>query len=160
MRKLLPVFICLLLVISCDKKRVFDEYESLPGKWHKDSVVTFKFQAPDTIQEYNLFINLRNNANYKYSNLFLITNMNFPNGKVIGDTLEYEMAAPSGEWLGTGFGELKQNKLWYKENVRFSEIGEYSFNIQQAMRKSGETEGILEFEGITEVGFRIEKAIK
>ncbi|HET8752936.1 MAG TPA: gliding motility lipoprotein GldH [Salinimicrobium sp.] len=159
MRKLLLLFACLLLMISCDKKRIFDEYQNLPGKWHKDSVVTFNFQAPDTIRDYNLFINLRNNADYKYSNLFLITNMNFPNGKVISDTLEYDMAAPSGKWLGTGFGDLKENKLWYKENVRFSEVGGYTFEVEQAMRKSGETEGIIELEGITEVGFRIEKAI-
>ena len=66
------------------------------------------------------------------------------------------MTTPSGEWLGTGFGELKENKLWYRENIRFTEAGEYEVNIQQAMRKNGETEGIESLDGVTEVGFRIE----
>lgn len=158
MHKALPVcLLSCLLLFSCDQTRVVDKYESLPDQWHKDSIVSFNFTAPDTIRPYNLFINLRNNSNYRYSNLFLVTNMNFPNGKVISDTLEYRMATPSGEWLGTGFGEIKENKLWYKENVRFSEEGEYKINIQQAMRKGGDTEGIQDLEGITEVGFRIEK---
>src|SRR5690606_24464487 len=120
------------------------------------SLVSLQFTAPDTVNTYNLFINLRNNSDYQFSNLFLITQMNFPNGKVISDTLEYQMATPSGEWLGTGFGDLKENKLWYKESIRFSEAGEYVIDIQHAMRQSGETEGIGELEGITDVGFRIE----
>lgn len=158
MAKVFPLLIlcCIFLLFSCDKNRVFDQYESLPNEWHKDSAVSFTLEAPDTLQTYNLFINLRNNSDYNYSNLFLITKMNFPNGKVISDTLEYKMTASSGEWLGTGFGEVKENKLWYKENIRFSEEGEYRIDIQQAMRKGGETHGIETLEGITEVGFRIE----
>ncbi|WP_424492863.1 gliding motility lipoprotein GldH [Salinimicrobium sp. GXAS 041] len=152
----ISLFTCFLL-FSCDKKRVVDKYESIPNQWHKDSVVSFNFTPPDTIRPYNLFINLRNNSDYRFSNLFLVANMTFPNGKVVSDTLEYRMAEPSGKWLGTGFGELKENKLWYKENVRFSEEGEYQINIEQAMRKGGDTDGIQDLEGITEVGFRIEK---
>ena len=156
-RNLLVLFFsCFLVLTACDKRRVFDRYESLPGQWHRDSLVSFSVVAPDTINSYDLFINIRNDSDYKYSNLFLITNMNFPNGKVISDTLEYAMAAPSGEWLGTGFGELKESKLWYKENIRFTEAGEYRIDIQHAMRQSGNTQGIEELEGITDVGFRIE----
>lgn len=151
--------LCAFLLMACDEKRVFDQYESLPGQWHRDSLVSFSVTAPDTINSYNLFLNVRNNSDYRYSNLFLITNMNFPNGKVISDTLEYEMAAPSGDWLGTGFGELKESKLWYKEDIRFTEAGEYVIDIQHAMRQSGETEGIEELEGITDVGFRIEHTV-
>lgn len=152
---------CLLFVsflaTSCDSKRVFDEYKSLPGHWHKDSAVTFTVQGLDTARTYDLFINIRNNNAYKYSNLFLVTKMNFPNGKVIADTLEYEMAYPNGEWMGTGFTDLKENKLWYKENVRFPEIGTYTLKIRHAMRQNGKVEGIEKLQGITEVGFRIEK---
>lgn len=141
---------------SCDKTRVYDNYKSLPNQWHKDSVVVFNVQAPDTLNTYNLFFNVRNNSDYNYSNLYLISEMHFPNGMVLSDTLEYRMAAPSGEWLGTGFGEVKENKLWYKNNVRFTEEGEYEIRLQQAMRKNDEIEGIENLQGITEVGFRIE----
>lgn len=153
-----PVYIlvCLMVLMSCDKKRVYDEYQSLPNEWHKDSVVSFQLKAPDTLNKYNLFINLRNNSDYKYSNLYLITEINFPYGKVISDTLQYEMAKPSGEWLGTGFGEVKESKLWYKENFQFPEAGEYTVNIQHAMRKRDSVTGIEKLEGLTEVGFRIE----
>lgn len=160
MRKtfLLSLFLLSLFVSSCDSKRVFDEYKSVPNHWNKDSVISFTVHGLDTAQTYNLFINIRNNNQYQYSNLFLITEMNFPNGKVIADTLEYEMAYPDGSWMGEGFSNIKENKLWYKENVRFSEIGTYKINIRQAMRQNGEVEGIENLKGITEVGFRIEKS--
>ena len=157
-RFLVLLTFCVFLLFSCDEKRVFDEYKTLPNEWHKDSVLNFKFKAPDTLNNYNLFINLRNNSDYKYNNLYLITRFNFPNGKVLSDTLQYEMAKPSGEWLGTGFGEVKENKLWFKEDFRFAERGKYSVDFQQAMRKRDSTTGIESLKGITEVGFRIEKS--
>lgn len=144
------------LFISCDSDSVFDQYKSVPNKWHKDSVVSFKVNSPDTIKMYNLFVNLRNNNAYKFNNLFLIVEMNFPNGKVIKDTLEYKMANPEGKFLGTGFTDIKENKLWYKENVVFEETGEYTVNIQHAMRENGKVNGVVNLEGITDIGFRIE----
>ena len=98
---------------SCDANRVFDEYTSVSGKWHKDQIISFKVNAPDSINNYNLFVNLRNTNAYKYNNLFLIMEMVYPNGKTIKDTLEYEMAKPNGELLGTGFADVKENKLEY-----------------------------------------------
>ena len=150
------LFLGLLFFASCDEKRVYDNYESISGEWHRDSLVRFRFEAPDTLRNYNFFINLRNNSEYDFSNIYLITELNFPNGKVISDTLQYEMAEPSGEWLGTGFGDVKESKLWYKENVRFTEPGEYLVTVQQAMRRRDSIGGIKKLEGITEVGFRIE----
>jgi len=159
MQNKLGWFLVLLVIgfTSCDSNRVFDEYKSVPNQWHKDSVIEFNITPPDSIKPYNLFVNLRNTSDYKYSNLFLIVEMNFPNGKRIKDTLEYQMAKPNGEFLGTGFSDVKENKLWYKESVVFSEEGEYKVNIQHAMRENGEVEGVRELEGITDVGFRIEK---
>lgn len=145
-----------ILVSSCDSKGVYDEYEAVAREWHKDSVVSFKLGKLDSLKSYDLYINVRNNNDYKYSNLFLITEIQFPKGKVISDTLQYNMAAPNGEWLGTGFGDVKESKLWYKENVNFSEPGEYEVRIKQAMRKNGAVEGIEYLKGITHVGFRIE----
>ncbi|GAA4890932.1 gliding motility lipoprotein GldH [Flaviramulus aquimarinus] len=142
--------------VSCDSNRVFDEYKSVPNKWHKDSVISFKVSPPDSINTYNLFVNLRNTNAYKYNNLFLIIEMVFPHGKTIKDTLEYKMTEPSGKLLGTGYTDVKENKLWYKDQVVFKETGEYTVNIQHAMRENGKVNGVKELEGVTDIGFRIE----
>ncbi len=150
-------------VVSCDSNAVFDTYKSVPKEWHKDSIASFNFKAPDTLKNYNLYVNLRNTDAYKFSNLFLIVELDYPNGKVVTDTLEYKMAAPNGELLGTGFSDLKENKLWfrgYKEPFKFNEEGEYIVNIQHAMRKNGDVNGVEFLKGITDIGFRVEKAQK
>jgi len=60
------------LFISCDKKRVFDEYQSVGSAWNMKKEVVFELPKMDTLKKYNLFINLRANDNYKFNNLFLI----------------------------------------------------------------------------------------
>lgn len=157
---LLVIFACISLM-SCDSNAVYDQYKSVPNQWHKDSITTFNFKAPDTINSYNLYVNLRNTNDYRFSNLFLIVELNYPNGKAVKDTLEYKMAKPNGELLGTGFTDVKENKLWYrgyKVPFKFSEKGDYSVDIQHAMRKNGEVNGLENLDGITDIGFRIEQA--
>ncbi|WP_299363890.1 gliding motility lipoprotein GldH [Winogradskyella sp.] len=157
---LVLAIISLVLITSCDSKAVYDEYKSVPNKWHKDSIASFNFKAPDTLNNYNLYVNLRNTNEYPFSNLFLIVELNYPNGKAVIDTLEYKMAAPNGELLGSGFTDLKENKLWYrgyKSPFRFGEKGDYVVNIQHAMRKNGDVKGVVKLEGITDIGFRVEQ---
>ncbi|WP_439152130.1 gliding motility lipoprotein GldH [Winogradskyella sp.] len=152
------VIVCFLFQ-SCDSNAVFDKYKSVPNQWHKDSLASFNFTAPDTLNNYNLFVNLRNTNDYQFNNLFLIVELNYPNGKAVKDTLKYNMAAPNGELLGAGFSDIKENKLWYKgyeSPFKFTENGDYIVNIQHAMRKNGEVDGVENLEGITDVGFRIE----
>ena len=143
------------LLFSCDKKRVFDEYKSVGSAWHKDSVVTFDLPVLDSTKKYNLFVNLRDNNDYPFNNLFLIVALEMPNGFTKVDTLEYQMANPDGTLLGNGFTDIKESKLYYREGVKFR--GKYKVHIIQAVRQSGKFPGVQELDGITDVGFRIEQ---
>ncbi|GIZ07988.1 gliding motility lipoprotein GldH [Flavobacterium sp. UMI-01] len=143
------------LFCSCDERRVFDQYQSIGSAWHKDSIISFHLPVLDSTKKYDVFINLRANNNYPYNNLFLIVTLEKPNGYTKVDTLEYEMAAPDGTLLGEGFTDLKESKLFYKEDVRFR--GKYTVNIKQAVRESGKVPGVTELQGITDIGIRIEK---
>ncbi|WP_264511739.1 gliding motility lipoprotein GldH [Flavobacterium sp. N1719] len=145
-----------LLLISCDKKSVFDEYKSVGNAWHKDSIVSFDLPEMDPSKKYNLFLNVRDNNDFPFDNLFLIVSMEQPNHKVKVDTLEYKMANPDGTLMGDGFTDVKESKLYYKENYSFSQKGTYKVHIQQALRETGKVPGVERLKGITEVGFRVE----
>lgn len=149
------LLLVVILFSSCDKKRVFDEYKSVGSGWHKDSIVTFNLPELDSTKRYNLFVNLRANNNYQFNNLFLIVALELPNGFTKVDTLEYQMADRDGTLLGNGFSDIKESKLFYKENVRFK--SKYKVYIKQAVRENGKIPGVTALDGITEVGFRIEK---
>lgn len=156
--KFLLFLIFLTLLVSCDSKQIFDEYTSLQsGQWEINTPITYQFTIKDTLAKKNLFLNIRNDNDYEFNNLFLITKMKFPDGNSIIDTLEYDMADKVGNFLGKGFSEIKENKLFYKEHILFPTKGNYSLEVFQAMRKNGNVEGIQKLQGIIGVGFRIEK---
>ncbi|MBA6313818.1 gliding motility lipoprotein GldH [Cellulophaga baltica] len=158
MAKYLFCFLSLVLLASCDTTTVSSEYKSTPnGSWDKDDIKEFQITELDSTQHYDIFINLRNDEKYAYSNIFLIAELEYPNGASVKDTLEYEMTLPDGQWLGKGSGSIKESKLWYKENIVLPIKGVYNLKIAHAMRKNGRVEGIVDLEGITDVGYKIEK---
>lgn len=142
-------------LVSCDKKRVFDEYKSVGKSWDKDSVVSFDLPQMDPKKQYNLFVNIRDNNDYPFNNLFLIVAMEQPNKMTLVDTLEYQMANEDGSLLGEGFTDVKESKLVYKERMKFKP-GSYKIHIRHAVRQTGKVVGVKKLDGITEVGFRIE----
>lgn len=156
----MALFLTVVMLVSCESNTVFSDSQAMDGHWGADEVVQFKLPQLDSLKKYNLFLNIRNTNEYRYNNLFLIVNMTFPHGKTFTDTLEYRMANPDGSWMGQGIGNIKENKLWYKENVQFFEDGIYTVDIAQAMRNNGDVEGVTKLEGITDVGFSIEEASK
>lgn len=157
--KIYYVLVLFLGLVSCNSNLVFSKFEPMSnGKWQMDQQVDFQFSELDSVQGHNMFINIRNDNTYPFSNLFLITELEFPNGQTQKDTLEYKMAEPTGEWLGKGFGSIKENKLWYKENIVFPDSGVYKLSVAHAMRKNGEVDGLHILEGITDVGLEIEKS--
>ena len=152
---ILFVFV-LFLIISCDKKRVFDEYKSVGNAWHKDSIVSFDLPKLDPKKLFNMYVNVRDNDSYPFNNLFLIVSLEQPNHQVKVDTLEYQMTNPDGTLLGDGFSDIKENKLFYKDKVNLTQKGVYKIHIKQATRQTGKIEGVTSLPGISDVGFRIE----
>ncbi|TKD65043.1 gliding motility lipoprotein GldH [Flavobacterium sp. ASW18X] len=146
-----------LLLLACNTNIAHTEYIALNnGVWKSKDTLTFSFKELDTTATYQLFLNIRNDDTYEFSNLFLITELQQPNDQVLVDTLEYKMAQPTGEWLGRGTGSVKESKLWLKENINFSSSGVYTLKVQHAMRKNGSVNGVEDLTGITDVGLQIE----
>ncbi len=155
MKKVKPAFFFfgLLLIIfsACDRNKIFEEYKPIPDSgWNQDSLVHFSIPVTDTLQQHNLYINVRNKVSYSYSNLWLFVEIVQPDGKAVKDTFEISLADPSGKWFGEGFGGLKTLQTIYRRNVYFPVSGEYKINIRQGMREEN-------LEGISNIGFRVEK---
>lgn len=147
-----------MITTSCQKDVVFSQYQNIKGaEWYQNDVLAFEIPMQDTLSHYNLYINLRNTKEYPYSNLFLITRMSFPDRKQVTDTLEYEMTDTKGNFLGEGFSDIKENKLFYKENIHFNKTGTYLFEIKQAMRNRNQIQPIDPLKGVSDVGISIQK---
>ena len=146
------------LLSSCDRNLVFSEYKALEGnKWSENINISFDVDIKDTLSNHAIYINLRNDKDYNFNNIFLIINVDYPNKTKVTDTLEYKMTDDRGYFLGTGFIDIKENKLEFKEDIIFPTKGNYKFSIQHAMRKVGEENGVDDLKGVTDIGIEIEK---
>jgi gliding motility-associated lipoprotein GldH len=120
---------------SCKKAALYDKnLEINDGNWSIAQKPQFLVSIEDTLQNTDVYINLRNSSCYPYSNIFLFINTTFPNGKQARDTLECILANDKGQWLGDGLGDIWDNRILFKKNVRFPQKGVYTFEFEQAMR--------------------------
>ena len=137
---------------ACNPNLVFEQYQPVKNRnWDKDSVLVFTIPVSDTTDNHNIYINVRNDIDYAYSNIWLFINIEQPNGTSLEDKFEITLADPAGKWLGKGFGGLKTREVLFRRNVFFPMSGNYKITIQQGMREDVLT-------GISDVGVRIEKS--
>ncbi len=134
------VAVCLLLAVfisACNQNTVFSKYTTLPEDgWNKNNKLSFDIDIKDNNTLNNVYLTVRHADSYPFSNLFLFLNTTYPDGKYSIDTLECILANPKGEWLGHGAGDIFDNKILVKKNVRFPQIGKYTFTFEQGMRNN------------------------
>jgi gliding motility-associated lipoprotein GldH len=148
---LLSVIIAAVFLQSCDSSRVFEENEEIPKSlWSAKQSLVFQTNIEDTVSAHNVYLNIRNAGVYPFSNIFLFINTTLPGGQLDRDTVEIMLATPDGKWLGNGLGDIWDNQVLFKQQVRFPRAGEYRFEIIQAMR-------LDPLPGIMDAGIRIEK---
>jgi gliding motility-associated lipoprotein GldH len=141
-----------LLFFSCNTGSTFDKNVKIPDyRWDMNNIVSLDVEIKDTVNPQNIYINVRNASNYQYSNLFLFLTTKTPKGEIAGDTIELVLADERGKWLGSGMGDIWDNRILFKRNFLFPESGTWHFELQQAMRVSPLPQ-------IMDVGMRIEKS--
>ena len=143
------VFLCTLY--ACNSNVIFDKNKQIENAvWKSSDVIKFTVPLTDSVQACNFFINIRNSAEYQYSNIFLFIKTFYPNGKISIDTVECYLADKEGKWLGKRSGKVIDNRILFRRAVQFRQKGTYSFEFEQAMR-------VDELRGVEDFGIRIEK---
>lgn len=151
-RFFIPVFVAFMLAFyACKTDKLYEEYRTIdPSGWNKDSVALFSFNVDKTYLNYNLFLDVRNRGDYANSNLWLFVDITAPDYTCIHDTIEYQLAFPSGKWTGKGTGGIYTNQFPFRENVFFPIAGTYTISIRHAMRNEPLT-------GISDIGFGVKR---
>ena len=140
------------LFIGCNEKAVVDANKEISSRnWSYIKKVSIPVKIEDVNTSYNLYMNLRHTADYKYSNIFVLIHQVNPGGKRTTERKEFQLAYPDGEWLGSGAGNLYTYQLLFREKYKFPFPGTYVFEFEQNMRDSPLRE-------IRDVGMRVEPA--
>jgi gliding motility-associated lipoprotein GldH len=137
---------------SCTDTALVDINIAIPNRnWSYVNRIKVPVTITDPSKAYNLYLNLRQTSDYQYSNIFILLHCSGPGLPRTRERMEFRLAYPDGQWLGSGSGNLISNQIPLKQNFRFPEKGAYLFEIEQNMRDNPLHE-------ISDVGLRIEPA--
>src|SRR5512133_1436500 len=133
-----PIFIFLItlcnLLTYCDSNVVFSDSKSMEkSTWNLMDPASFNVKIQDTLKSNNIYFTIRTGSDYPYRNIWLFIRTISPEGKVIGDTVQYFLMDEKGKRLGNGFGDIREVNLPYKSNVYFPRKGSYKFSVQHGM---------------------------
>ena len=150
MNKSCAVLFLLLALIGCSSDNSEVQMKPLNGAWEMKAEQKFQIKINDAQNLKNIIFVVRNNNDYPFSNIRFIVNFtNLKDKKKQTDTLNYILARPNGEWMGTGFGSTKEILFQYKTDYKFPENGSYEIGILQAMRNKT-------LPGIEDIGIKIQ----
>lgn len=168
---LLPL---LLSLQSCLQSPFYQKSYDIPGnKWQVDNKLPFIVDISDTGIYYNMSLIFRHTNNYPYSNIWMKMSIKGPGDSSFRSVrIEVPLATPQGQWLGTGMGEIfEQRRMLVVDhnalpvtldmisvsessyNDIFSKEGRYEIRLEHNMREDA-------LPDVLHVGLRIEKSSK
>jgi len=149
---LAALFLAMLEPGCADPNAVIDQNTELNNNnWAYNNKISETVKIDDERMAYNLYLNLRVTADYKYSNIFVLIHQTGPDHKTTTTRLEFKLADIDGEWLGHGSGNLYSFQIPFWQYYKFPARGTYIFQIEQNMRDNPLKE-------VSDVGLRVEKA--
>lgn len=138
---------------SCVNSSLVDVNMEIPdNSWTYAKNVKAVVEIKDSSARYNLFFKMRNTADYRYSNIYVVMRLK---GNGLSKSLrhQFQLAKSDGKWLGRGSGDLYSNNFLLLKDFRFPKTGKYELVVEQNMRDNP-------LVGISDVGLTIESATK
>ncbi|MFN3839735.1 MAG: gliding motility lipoprotein GldH [Cyclobacteriaceae bacterium] len=155
MRKLIIVSLMLLLT-ACDSSRIYEKNHNFAKRWWVASEQPrFDFEIPDSSKPYNLYLNVRNESVYAFSNLYVTWHLLDSAGTELQQklTTEFLFDKKTGKPLGkSGIGDIYDHRFPLLSNHRFPYTGRYALQFEHFMRTDT-------LKGVLAVGLRIEKPL-
>lgn len=143
------LFGLILTLVGCRDDYFYSEsYELENYVWNSKDVKEFSFEIKDTSKVYMWFLDVRHSGDFEFSNFYVFPKRIAPNGKTYTDTLNIPLADPSGKWYGKGLGDILDNRVLWKKDVKFPQEGKYVFQFHQGSRED-------DLEGIVNIGLSI-----
>lgn len=148
------LFLVPIILLSCDHDVIYSDSRIIEkNTWNLMNELKFNIPVDDTITASNISFIIRTGSSYPFRNIWVFVSTTSPDGKTIGDTLQYELADEKGKWFGKGLGDINELILPYKSNVYFPVKGNYIFNIQHGMRDE-------DLKGVYDFGIRLTRTSK
>lgn len=147
-------FICLIIMLvclSCQHREAYYRFSELKdAKWSSGDTLVFNIDSTtlNTNTAYDISVELVNNTDYPYQNLWLYIQDDLEGNKFSSCQKQYEMIDHTGKWYGSGFGSIFQLSLMHQKRIVFTQKQNRVIKIVHGMRD----EPLV---GIEKVGIKI-----
>ncbi len=153
------VRLCLLLLLSgffsCNTTiGTFEKNITIPEhSWKSSFKPEISFEIEDTSSRYNLYVVIRHLDAYRYNNIWVNVEMQFPGDTVRSQSLDLRLATDDRGWLGSGMDDVFEHRVLITKDPQYLQRkGIYRFRLEHLMR-----EDPLEY--VMNIGIRVEKEL-
>lgn len=149
----LALFVLLATALwSCRQSVVYEEtFEIDPQRgWLYADSLTYVFSIDDTLQIYNLYMEVDHLVDYPYQNLYINIRTIFPDGNSLAQILSLELSDKQGFWEGDCNSKDCNLRILIQERVYFNQKGDYRIVVEQYMRTDS-------LSGLQSIGLQLEK---
>ena len=146
LKKLFVLLSISALMVACDETQVYQSWQDIAQlRWERSNVIENKVNIEDNSKQYKITLGLRYIPGIPEKEVKVLISIINLNGESQEIPYTVKLKDDNDEHLGEVMGELADITQVIEENYSFSEAGEYTFLIVQAMPQ--ETLG-----GVLEVG--------
>lgn len=150
-RYFLYILAMILTLSACDRNVKFEEYSSVSESgWKTDSAVVLNPVLLDSNYYHDIFVVMRLDGTYPFSNLYIKYEIDGPKGQKISNIKNFKLARKDGKWLGSGMGDLRNFIFPIEKDFVVKDTGTYRVNLYQYMRREN-------LKGIRDIGIKIVK---
>jgi gliding motility-associated lipoprotein GldH len=155
LKKLFPFYLAAVLLTSilysCATIDLYEKTVAIPEHaWKSSFKPSFDFTIKDTTASYTVFLVLRHNEKYSFSNIFLNLYVKGP-GQDSTVKIQKELTLATNEkgWLGSGMDDIYEHRIAMAAPQSLK-AGTYTFTLEQIMREDP-------LENVLNAGIRLEK---
>ena len=133
--KCLYLFFILLLLSACHSEVVFSAKKIFDNDvWTYSDNMSIQIDNKDTIQRYDLLLEVEHSLEYRYQNIYLNIHTKFPDGNTRSQSLSIDFADKIGRWQGKCSSGYCSLPIVLQENIYFNQVGQYELVLEQHTR--------------------------
>ena len=139
------------MILGCGPKIIFNNEVQFDSALAYQDTIHFEFEVVDTLNPYDIVLNIEHNNSYDFQNAYFKLLTKFPNGKIVEDITSFDLKMPNGMTNGNCSGDVCNVPFLIQDNTFFKSMGTYGLKLTQYTR-------VDSLEGIKSIGLKITEA--
>jgi len=143
-----------MFLASCTEKgKIFDQMKEIsPNGWTYNQIPEFPVQIDNNKLTYDIYLKLRVQKSYKYENLYLLSHIREPGGRIQTRQIDITLTDDLGRPLGNTSGDAIDYEVPMYKQLHLKNIGQYTIALEQNLRDSVLT-------GVESIGIKVKEGV-